>query len=203
MGCASSKHVGCIVEVLIERALGLGAERVQQAKALGPHQWETLTIVKSVATRSWAGDMVTCECRAQDDEESWAEVPRTLGCLRPSSLPPNMWVTPTQMKSHRMCPIVNVIPADTELGGRVPERCLFSDVKKVRGAFIDIFGYPVLIITLNIMHSWEIFTGKGKLQRYNFLLPRRCRSELILRYAFISLTQIWVYCVLGPELLPV
>lgn len=72
------------------------------------------------------------------------------------------------MKSHRMCPIVNVIPADTELGGRVPERCLFSDVKKVRGAFIDIFGYPVLIIALNIMHSWEIFTGKGKLQRYNF-----------------------------------
>ena len=64
------------------------------------------------------------------------------------------------MKSHQKCPIVNIILADTELGGRVLERCLFSDVKQVRGAFIDIFGYPILIITLNIMHTWEKYTRK-------------------------------------------
>lgn len=72
-----------------------------------------------------------------------------------------------QMQSHGMCPIVNIIPADTELGGQVLERCLFSDVKKVRGSFMDIFGYPVLIIILSIMHTWEKYIGKQKLQRFN------------------------------------
>lgn len=84
---------------------------------------------------------------SQDVEDTWEEVAGTLGCLLPPSLRSNMWVTPIQMKSHRMCPIVNIILADTDLGGRVLERCLFSDVKKVRGAFLDIFGYLVVIIT--------------------------------------------------------
>uniref|UniRef100_A0A2R8N6B5 Serine/threonine-protein phosphatase 2A 55 kDa regulatory subunit B n=1 Tax=Callithrix jacchus TaxID=9483 RepID=A0A2R8N6B5_CALJA len=34
------------------------------------------------------------------------------------------------MKSHQMCPIVNIILEDSELGDRVLERCLFSNLKK-------------------------------------------------------------------------
>lgn len=56
---------------------------------------------------------------------------------------------------------MNIILTDTELRGRVLERCLFSDVKEVRGAFVDIFGYPVLIIMLNAMHTWEKYTSEN------------------------------------------
>jgi len=66
-----------------------------------------------------------------------------------------------------MCPIVNIILADTDLGGRVLGKCLFSDVKKVRGTFLNIFGYPVVMITPTIMHTWRKCTGKQKLQRLN------------------------------------
>lgn len=64
-------------------------------------------------------------------------------------------------------PLVNIILTDTELRGRVLERCLFSDVKKVRGAFVDIFGYPVLLITFNGTCPWEKYTRKWELQRFN------------------------------------
>lgn len=76
------------------------------------------------------------------------------------------------MKSHRTGPILNTILADTDLGGRVLEKCLFSDVKKVRGAFLDIFGYPVVTIPPNIMHTWEKMHRKAEAAKIEPSLPR-------------------------------
>ena len=162
LGHASSKHM--VDVLLLVWGTALCTERVKPPKAHCPHQRETGTTVKSAAPRSWAGAVVPCDYRAQDEEESHVEA---LGCLLPPSLQSNMWVTPAQMKSHRRYPIGNIILTGTELRGRVLERCLFSDEKKVRGAFVDIFGYPVLLLMLNGMRTWEKYTRKWELQRFN------------------------------------
>lgn len=129
-GSASSRHM--VDVLLLVWGTALCTERVKPPKAHCPHQRETGATVKSAAPRSWAGALVPRDYRAQDEEESRVEA---LDSLLPSSLQSNMWVTPVQMKSHRRYPIGNIILTDTELRGRVLERCLFSDVKKSKGSF--------------------------------------------------------------------
>lgn len=52
MECASSPYVDYMVEVvLLDGGRILSAERVKLAKAHHPHQWETLAIMKSMATK--------------------------------------------------------------------------------------------------------------------------------------------------------
>lgn len=52
MECASSQYMGYMVEVVFLDGGGIrSAERVKLAKAHHPHQWETLTIMKSVAMK--------------------------------------------------------------------------------------------------------------------------------------------------------
>jgi hypothetical protein len=65
------------------------------------------------------------------------------------------------MKSRQLCPVIDVILTDYEVKSRALKWCLFMfKKKKVKGAFIDIFRCPKLIITLDIM-CLEIYRKAG------------------------------------------